>query len=59
MINSERAILADREALARAEKGAAAATNPLVKQAHEADARYLRGLIDRSEQQFFLLHDIS
>lgn len=52
-------ILADREALTRAEKAAQAAQHPLARAAHEADARYLRGLIDEYEYRLFDLHGLT
>lgn len=58
MTHPERAILADREALAAAERQVEAAEHPHVKAAAEADVRYLRGLIDRYEKQFFICHGI-
>lgn len=39
--------MTDQELLDRVEKLAKSATHPLAKSSYEADARYLRGLIDR------------
>lgn len=55
----ERSILADREALERTRLAYAKAEHPLVKAALEADMRYLSGLIDRYEAQFFDLHGLN
>jgi hypothetical protein len=58
MLEPEAGILADRQALARAEQAAAEATHPLAKAAHEADARYLRSLVDKFEASFFIAHGL-
>lgn len=57
-MNPERAILADCEALARVERALATTEGALVRAALSADARYLRGLIDRYEASFFELHGL-
>lgn len=58
MSQPERAILADRELLARTFYHLGEAHHPLVQAAYEADARYLRKLIDCYEKVFFDAHDI-
>lgn len=58
MTDPERAILADRELLACTLYHLADAHHPLAQAAYEADARYLRKLIDTYEKVFFDAHDI-
>lgn len=60
MIAPERAILADRDALQRANRRLADIDlHPLARAAHEADARYLRKLIDRYERFHFQAHGLA
>ena len=57
-IDPERAILADRDALARAERGVDTAKHPLALAAYQADVRYLHGLVDRYEKMFSDAHGL-
>lgn len=60
MISPERGILADRDALLNTNRRLAGIDlHPLARSAYEADARYLRKMIDRHEKFFFQAHGLT